>query len=139
MWLFALLLACGPKGQRLPTIPLVVGGQPVTAEVADSDAERELGLMHRDALPDGHGMLFVYPDERARGFWMKNTEIPLSIAFISATGRIVHTAEMRPHDETIVPSRYPAMYALEMNRGWFQAHNVASGAEVTGLPPAASE
>ncbi len=130
-----LLLACAPKGQHLPTITLTVGGQTVTAEVADSPEEREMGLMYRDALPENQGMLFVYPDERGRGFWMKNTPEPLSIAFISAGGRVVHTAEMKALDETVVPSNYPAMYALEMHRGWFAAHAVGPGAEVGGLPP----
>ncbi len=134
-----LWLGCAPKGQQLPTITLTVGGHAVTAEVADSPAEREAGLMHRAELPDDHGMLFVYPDERGRGFWMKNTPSPLSIAFVSASGRVVHTAEMKPLDETIVPSQYPAMYALEMRRGWFTAHAVGPGAEVLGLPPAAVE
>lgn len=134
-----LLLGCAPKGQHLPTVTLQVGGHAVTAEVADSPAEREIGLMHRDRLEPDHGMLFVYPDERGRGFWMKNTTLPLSIAFVSAGGRVVHTAEMKPLDETIVPSNYPAMYALEMSAGWFAAHAVGPGAEITGLPPAAAE
>lgn len=133
------LVACAPKAQHLPTVTLSVGGVPVVAEVADSDAERELGLMNRDPLEADHGMIFVYPDERLRGFWMKNTRSPLSIAFISASGRIVHTADMTPFDETVVPSQYPAMYALEMNRGWFVSHNVDAGALVTGLPAPAAE
>lgn len=136
--LFA-LAACAPKGQHLPTVPLVVGGVPVEAEVADTDAERQMGLMYREALTGDQGMIFVYPDERLRGFWMKNTPNPLSIAFISASGRVVHTAEMQPFDETVTPSQYPAMYALEMSRGWFLSHNVAAGALVTGLPDPAAE
>lgn len=141
MWL-SLLLACGPKGpqpQHLPEIPLVVDGIPVTAEVADSPAERELGLMHRDPLQPDHGMVFVYPDEKRRAFWMKNTKIPLSIAYITATGIVVHTAEMTPFNETPVPSEFPAMYALEMPKNWFLAHNVTAGDSVTGLPGPAPE
>lgn len=133
------LLACAAKGQHLPTITLEVGGVSVVAEVADDDAERQMGLMHREALERDHGMLFVYPDERLRGFWMKNTITPLSIAYISATGRIVHTAEMKPLDETVVPSNYPAMYALEMSQGWFLSHNISAGAAVTGLPGPSAE
>lgn len=133
------LLACGPRAQHLPTIPLQVDGVPVKVEVADHDAEREKGLMYRDALQAGEGMLFVYPDERQRGFWMRNTKIPLSIAYIDASGQIVHTADMDPFDESIVPSRLPAMYALEMSRGWFLAHGVGAGDRVTGLPGPASE
>ena len=126
--------ACAPKGQHLESVRLDVAGYAVDAEVADSDAERQIGLMHRDPLDTDKGMIFVYPDERVRGFWMKNTPSPLSIAFINASGRVVHTAEMTPFDETVVPSEYAAMYALEMSRGWFVSHNVTAGALVTGLP-----
>ena len=139
MFTFLLLSACAPKAQHLPTITLEVAGMSVEAEVADSDAERQLGLMYRDPLEHNQGMLFVYPDERLRGFWMKNTPSPLSIAFISATGRIVHTAEMKALDETVIPSDYPAMYALEMRQGWFVSHNIDAGAAVTGLPGPSSE
>lgn len=139
MWALFLLAACGPKAQHLAPMPLVVDGVPVSAEVADSEAERELGLMYRGPLDDNAGMLFVYPDEELRAFWMKNTKIPLSIAYINAQGRVVHTAEMVALDESSVPSRYPAMYALEMEKGWFLAHAVAPGDRVTGLPPAAAE
>lgn len=132
-------LACAPKGQQLPTLTLMVDGHPVVAEIADSPAEREIGLMHRKKLEPDHGMLFVYPEERMRGFWMKNTVIPLSIAFVASGGRVVHVAEMKALDETVVPSEYPAMYALEMEHGWFAAHAVLPGAEITGLPPASGE
>jgi len=132
-------LGCAPKGQHLPTVTLQVNGTAVTAEIADTPAERELGLMYRDALPADHGMLFVYPEEQLRAFWMKNTKIPLSIAFLSASGRVVSTSEMAAFDETPVPSEFPAMYALEMSRGWFVAHAVTAGAAVLGLPPASGE
>jgi uncharacterized membrane protein (UPF0127 family) len=95
--------------------------------------------MYRDPLPEDQGMLFVYPDEQLRAFWMKNTQIPLSIAFLSASGRVVSTSEMAAFDETPVPSEFPAMYALEMSRGWFSAHAVAPGAAITGLPPASKD
>ena len=134
-----LFLACAPKAQHLEAVTLNVGGIAVSAEVADSPAERELGLMYRDPLPDDHGMLFVYPDEQLRAFWMKNTKIPLSIAFLSASGRVVSTSEMAAYDETPVPSEFPAMYALEMSRGWFVAHAVGPGAAISGLPPASGQ
>ena len=138
--LFAVVLtACGPKAQHLDPIPLRVDDQPVSAEVADTDAEREKGLMYRDPLPPGAGMLFVYPDQKLRAFWMKNTKSPLSIAFINAQGRIVRTADMDPFDETVVPSEFPAMYALEVGRGWFVANNITAGDLVTGLPGPSKE
>ena len=132
--------ACGPKAQSLETLPLTVDGHAVTAEIADSHAEREMGLMHRESLPADHGMLFVYPEAEERAFWMKNTLLPLSIAYLNAEGRIVHTADMDPLDTTPVPSVYPAMYALEMARGWFVANGIGDGDLVTGLPsPATAE
>lgn len=146
---FALLLASGPgcaRGEapvavpavvavpQGPTIPLRIGEATLSAEVADTDAERQLGLMHRDGLAPDHGMVFVYPDERPRGFWMRNTRIPLAIAFLDAQGRIVSLAEMAPFDERTTPSGRPAMYAVEMEQGWFQAHGVKVGAKVEGLP-----
>ena len=90
--------------------------------------------MGRASLAKDSGMLFVYPDEGQRSFWMKNTPLALSIAFISASGRIVHITDMRPLDEEPVPSKYPAMYALEMRKGWFEEHSVRAGQPVAGLP-----
>lgn len=138
--LLAPLLACGPKAQSLETLPLSVAGHTVTAEIADSAGEREIGLMHRKELAPEHGMLFVYPEAKVRHFWMKNTLIPLSIAYLNAEGRIVHTADMDPLEEAPVSSVYPATYALEMSRGWFVANGVNPGDVVTGLPaPATAE
>ena len=118
----------------LPTVEILVDGNPVTAEVADDPDLRSHGLMERPGLRLDHGMVFVYPDEQPRSFWMKNTMLPLSIAFVDAGGRIVRLADMEPFDETPVPSLHPAMYALEMEQGWFAAHGVQLGEKVTGLP-----
>lgn len=123
----------------LPTVELKLGEATVTAEVADSKEERARGLMERQALQTDHGMLFVYSDEAPRSFWMKNTPLPLSIAFIDANGRIVRVADMKPHDTTTVPSQRPAMYALEMSRGWFATHGIRAGHKVEGLPGPANE
>ena len=120
-----------------PPIGLVVGGTHVSAEVADDPARRAMGLMGRGALATDAGMLFVYPDEAQRSFWMKNTPIALSIAFISQSGQIVHITQMQPLNEAPVPSVHPTMYALEMSVGWFEAHAVKVGQGVAGLPPAA--
>ncbi len=112
----------------LETAVIDVGDNRLTVEVADDPLERSLGLMYRDALPEDRGMLFVYPDEEPRSFWMKNTRIPLSIAFADKSGVIIAVMDMFPDDGA---ARYrspgPAMYALEMNRGWFKRHNVTVG------------
>ncbi|MFZ5475542.1 MAG: DUF192 domain-containing protein [Myxococcota bacterium] len=126
------VLACASAG----TMSLGIGGTTVTVEVADDPGERERGLMYRDALGADAGMLFVYPEARERSFWMRNTKVPLSIAYLDSRGIVVHLADMTPHDESPVPSEAPAQYALEMNRGWFAAHGVKVGDVVTGLPPA---
>lgn len=114
-----------PAGLRTTTI--TVGGHEVTVEVAESDAERKRGLMGRDSLPEDHGMLFVYSRPQTLSFWMRNTSIPLSIAYVARDGRIVDIQRMEPHTQEQHPSREPAMYALEMNRGWFEEHGVTVG------------
>jgi uncharacterized membrane protein (UPF0127 family) len=130
MWL--LWLACG--GTKLPTATLVVDGHPVQAEIATTYAARQQGLMHRDALPADTGMLFVYKDETVRRFWMKDTRIPLSIAFANRHGEIVRIEDMAPFDTHSVTSLVPATYALEMTRGWFAEHGVEKGDKITGIP-----
>lgn len=125
-----------PQG---PTIPLSFGEHQLLVELADTEAERQQGLMYREGLAPGHGMLFVYPDERERGFWMRNTLIPLSIAFLDRQGRIVHIADMQPLDETTTRSQRPAMYAVEADQGWFAEHGVHVGAKVEGLPEPSRE
>lgn len=130
------LLACGSK---LPTATLDVGGHAATVEVAASYAARQQGLMHREALPPDGGMLFVYADEAVRGFWMKDTRIPLSIAFANRRGEIVRIADMQPFDTSRTSSLAPATYALEMNQGWFEAHGVKRGDRITGIPDVRAE
>lgn len=138
------LLACGESEAGgaaqppLPTVSLTVGDVTVVAEVADEPDERAAGLMYRESLDDDHGMIFVYPDERPRSFWMKNTPLPLSIAYLSAAGRVVSIKDMEPLSTRPVLSDYGAQYALEMERGWFARHGVTAGAKVTGLPPASA-
>ncbi|TVQ94414.1 MAG: DUF192 domain-containing protein [Deltaproteobacteria bacterium] len=131
----ALLVAmssCG--GTKLPTRWLEVEGHRVFVEVADDEERRARGLMNRDKLGSNSGMLFVYPNEAPRGFWMKNTRIPLSIAYIDKSGGIVSIHDMRPMSSRSVPSDGPAMYALEVNQGWFAERSIAAGAQVKGLP-----
>ena len=103
-------------------------------EIADDAGERERGLMFRDDLPENHGMLFVFERPERLSFWMRNTFIPLSIAFIAADGRIVNIEDMAPQTETSHWSRGPALYALEMRRGWFAERGIRDGDAVEGLP-----
>lgn len=126
------LLAC--DGAKAGEVTLVVDGHAVIAEVADEPVERNLGLMYRNSLPADRGMLFVYPAAEPRTFWMKDTRVPLTIAYVDSAGIIVHLADMTPLDTTSVPSVKPATYALEMNQGWFAKHDVAVGDTITGLP-----
>lgn len=129
-----LLVACGGAAHKLPTTTISVDGHDVLVEIADEDPEREQGLMHRESMPADEGMLFVYPEERPRSFWMKDTRIPLSIAYADSKGKIVKILDMKPYDTGRYQSLYPAMYALEMNQGWFASHDVAEGDVMTGLP-----
>lgn len=102
-----------------------VGGVEVWVEVAQTPETLEQGLMFREALPENQGMLFVYPYEQILSFWMRNTFMPLDIAFIDRNGVIVSIQQMEPLDEE---RRYlspvPVQYALEMNRGWFERNGV---------------
>ncbi len=131
-WLLAAFAFAGDPAQ------LTLGGTHVAVEVASTPRERATGLMGRASLPADSGMLFVYPDESERSFWMKNTPLALSIAFMDSKGRIVHIADMRPMDENPVSSLRPAMYALEMTRGWFDDHGVKVGQSIAGLPKASA-
>jgi len=127
----------GKPNAGLPTTKLSIGKEVVTAEIAATDAHRMVGLMYRFSLAPDSGMLFVHDSPRALSFWMRNTYIPLSIAFIDARGRILNVEDMAPHDERPIWSAGPALYALEMRKGWFAQRGIGPGAEVKGLPPAA--
>ena len=136
MWLLG--FACAGKG-KLPTQGIIVGEESITVEVADEPEERHNGLMFRKKLPTDSGMLFVYPEPQSLSFWMKNTHIPLSIAYLDETGRILNIEDMSPHNTQTVTSAAPAMYALEMNQGWFADNGIERGQVVTGLTPAAEQ
>jgi uncharacterized protein len=118
------------------TIDSNEGEVEVRVEIADSPAEQARGLMDRTALAEDRGMLFVFPEEEVRSFWMRNTLIPLSVAYIDAEGRIVDIDEMQPLDETQHPSDEPARYALEVNQGFFEERGVQVGDTVEWPPEA---
>ncbi|MDR0494555.1 MAG: DUF192 domain-containing protein [Treponema sp.] len=99
----------------------------ITVEIARTEEERALGLMHRKKLPDGEGMLFIFERDQQLSFWMKNTLIPLSIAFIASDGRITEIRDMRPHDLNPVQSSRSVRYALEAPQGWFARAGIKPG------------
>jgi len=118
--------------QKLPVseIPIERDGQRITvvrAEIARTQEERNTGLMFRKELPDGEGMLFVFEADQVLSFWMKNTYIPLSIAYIAHDGRIIDIKDMYPHDTNSVVSSRSARYALEAPQGWFSRAGVRTG------------
>lgn len=99
----------------------------ISAETADTEVKRSAGLMYRRILGDNEGMLFVFETAEHRQFWMKNTYIPLSIAYIGKDRIINEIYDMKPLDERITYSQKPAMYALEMKQGWFARSNITAG------------
>ncbi len=120
----------------LSTLPLTVNGKTITAEIADDDQERSTGLMYREKLAPNSGMLFVMPQTNYVSFWMRNTLIPLSIAYINPSGMILEIHSMKPRDETPIKSNFPGVaYALEMEDGWFDKNGVLPGDRLRGLPP----
>ena len=122
-----------------PTLDLSFGSARLSAHVADSPSERETGLMHVNTMSPDEGMVFAYPAPAPRFYWMKDTVLPLDIAFVGDNGRIVKLAQMAPGDTTLTPSGAPATWAVEANLGWFEAHSVNVGDEVAGLPGRAKE
>lgn len=119
----------------LPVMVLRVGSKEIRAEIADDATEREIGLMFRKGLDANAGMLFVLPQTGPAAFWMKNTGIPLTIAYLDAAGTIMELHDLEPQNEKVVPSQFPNVtYALEMPRAWFTKNNVWPGERVQGLP-----
>ncbi len=102
-------------------------GHRIFVEIADTPEERAEGLMFRSSLPEDQGMLFVFPRPRLLGFWMKNTSIPLSIAYLDDDGTVLEIHDMEPHSLESVSSRQPARYALEVNQGTFERLGITLG------------
>ena len=136
----ALTLSAGASraADGLPATTLSVNGQRFVVEVVTTPEQRATGLMNRFSLQPDHGMLFVFDRPQPLAFWMKNTFIPLSIAFVDAEGRIVNVEDMQPRDETSHWSRGLALYAIEMRQGWFAGKGIGAGDVVKGLPPPAA-
>jgi uncharacterized membrane protein (UPF0127 family) len=134
--LIFLLLACAPASQaELPIANLTIGGHALQAELAVRPREQQKGLMFRESLPNNRGMLFVFGEPRQASFWMKNTSIPLSIAYLGKDGTILEIYDLQPFNEDPVPSvSRDVWFALEVNRGWFSARHIKPGVRVEGIP-----
>jgi uncharacterized protein len=118
----------------LPTIELKTGIYRIQTEVADTPQAREVGLMNRTGMPTNSGMLFVFEQKAGNCFWMKNTKIPLSIAFIADDGKIVNIEEMQADTTNNHCPAAPIRYALEMNKQWFAERVIVPGMVISGLP-----
>ena len=110
------------------TLDIQINGINLKVEVAATHEERLLGLMYRKKLPDNKGMLFIYPSERIIKLWMKNTSIPLSVAFLNKNKKIINIEKMEPNQTKIIyKSKDFALYAVEVNQGWFELNTVSVG------------
>jgi uncharacterized protein len=118
---------------ELPTIQLRAGMHLIRAEVAADNATRMQGLMYRESLGANAGMLFIFDEAATHCMWMKNTLIPLSVAFIDEGGTIINIADMQPHSEQSHCAAAQALFALEMTKGWFAQRGVKPGMKLGGL------
>lgn len=118
----------------LPTLELKIGVYRIQAELADTPRTREVGLMNRTSMPTNSGMLFVFEQKAGHCFWMSNTKIPLSIAFIADDGKIVNIEEMQAQTTNNHCPQAPVRYALEMNKQWFSERVIVPGMVIQGLP-----
>jgi uncharacterized membrane protein (UPF0127 family) len=136
--LATLVFACAAQADQpqmnLPRVKLTAGMHAIDAQVAATHEQRMTGLMHRKDMPQNEGMLFVFEAPGQQCFWMKNTLLPLSIAFLADDGTIVNIAEMKPQSLDSHCSAQPVRYVLEMNTGWFARKGIKAGARLTGQP-----
>jgi uncharacterized membrane protein (UPF0127 family) len=122
---------------KLPTITLSVGDKTLSTEVADNEEEREKGMMFRKEMPDGTAMLFVLDAPQKPAFWMRNTFIPLSVAYVNTFGMIMEIHDLQPKDERPVSADFDSiLYAIEVPQGWFSKNGILPGTLVKGLPAA---
>jgi uncharacterized membrane protein (UPF0127 family) len=118
---------------KLPVAPLSAGMHVIQAEVADNFVSRMTGMMHRTTMGANEGMLFVFEESGRQCMWMKNTLIPLSVAYLADDGAIVNIEDMQPQSEESHCSKAPVRFALEMNRGWFSGKGIKPGTRIRGL------
>jgi uncharacterized protein len=120
--------------QRLAQIHLDAGIHVINAELATTPEEREIGLMFRPTMPANDGMLFVFERPGQQCFWMKNTLLPLSVAFLADDGRVVNIDDMKPQTLDGHCSTKPVRFVLEMNQGWFAKRGIKAGSRIRGAP-----
>lgn len=138
--LFLVMVACDSDEEtalgstRLIRVEGASSSASVRVELATTARAREQGLMFRQSLADDRGMLFLFPDDQTGGFWMRNTYVPLTIAYLDAEGRVLEFAQGKPLDTTVLTPSRPYRYVLEVNQGWFERRGLAAGARVV-LPP----
>ncbi|MEO7241597.1 MAG: DUF192 domain-containing protein [Variovorax sp.] len=118
----------------LPRATIGAGMYQIDVQVASAPGEHQVGLMFRQSMPQGEGMLFVFPVDATQCFWMKNTLLPLTAAFVADDGRIVNLADMAPQTEESHCSAEPVRFVLEMNQGWFASKNLKAGLKLRGAP-----
>lgn len=122
------------NAQSLPRADLQIGLHKITAELASTEAHRQQGLMYRNFLPTNEGMLFSFETTATHCFWMRNTKIPLAIAFIDNAGIITNIEEMKAMTEVNHCPSKPIKFALEMNQAWFTKNGISAGHTVSGIP-----
>lgn len=130
--------AAAQEGTQMAVAELGAGMYRIEAEIANTFQTRQIGLMNRSVMALHRGMVFVFPAEATHCMWMKNTFLPLSVAFVDAKGRIINIEDMEPLSEDSHCARAPARFALEMNRGWFAERGIRAGEVLRGferLPP----
>lgn len=136
LWAAALLAVATSAWAEMPRMELTTGFYRIDAEVAFDDQNRQTGLMHRRSMAQHQGMLFVFPAVATHCMWMRNTLIPLSVAFLDEQGQIINIEDMKPQTEDNHCAARPARYALEMNLGWFASKGIKPGARLGGIEKA---
>lgn len=128
-----LVFSPAPKAAEMPVVELGAGMYRIEAELAATPPTRQTGLMNRPSMPSQHGMVFVFTEDARHCMWMKNTLMPLSVAFLDRQGRILNIEDMQPQTENNHCAAGPARYALEMNLGWFASKGIKAGDALRGF------
>ena len=131
-----MLLSASVLQAEMPRMELTVGMYRIDAEVAADQSNRMQGLMHRRTMPPQQGMLFVFTEANRHCMWMRNTFLPLSVAFLDEQGQILNIEDMEPQTEDNHCAARPARFALEMNKGWFAQKGIKPGAKLNGIEKA---
>ncbi|MCX7155191.1 MAG: DUF192 domain-containing protein [Rhodocyclales bacterium] len=132
----AVALPGGAQQSQLPLLELFAGMHRIEAEVAATSESRQTGMMQRTIMAPQRGMLFVFPEVAAHCMWMRNTLLPLSVAFLDEKGRVINVEDMQPKTDDTHCASKPARYALEMNLGWFKSRGLNAGFAITGVEKA---